>query len=58
MSKVTKETMAFIKALSAYDNFQAIGRELAVSLDEHQERNFTELVVGYKTVKVILHEQD
>ncbi len=56
MTKVTKETMAFIKALSAYDNFQAIGRELAVSLDEKQEENFTELVIGYKTVKVMLND--
>jgi hypothetical protein len=56
MAQVTKETMAFIKALSAYDNFQAIGRELAVSLDATQEANFTELVIGYKTVKVMLHE--
>ena len=56
--KPTKETAAFVKALSAYDNFQHIGRELAVSLDEQQEANFIELVVGYKTVKVILHEQD
>lgn len=56
--KPTKETAAFVKALSAYDNFQAIGRELAVSLDEQQEHNFTELVVGYKTVRVILREQD
>ena len=56
--KPTKETAAFIKALSAYDNFHHIGRELAVSVDEHQAKNFTELVIGYKTVKVILHEQD
>jgi hypothetical protein len=56
MAKVTKETAAFVKALSAWDNFHAIGRELAVSLDEQQERNFTELVIGYKTVKVILND--
>jgi len=56
--KPTKETAAFVKALSAYDNFHYIGRELAVSVDEHQAKNFTELVVGYKTVKVILNEQD
>ena len=56
MAQVTKETMAFIKALSAYDNFQAIGRELAVSMDAKQEENFTDLVVGYKTVRVMLRD--
>lgn len=56
MSKVTKETMAFVKALSAYDNFDHIGRELAVSLDANQEKNFHELVIGYQTIKLILGE--
>ena len=54
--KPTKEAAAFIKALSAYDDFRHIGRELAVTLDQKQEENFVELVIGYKTVKVILDE--
>jgi len=51
--KPTKETQAFVKALSVWDNFHHIGRELAVVLDDQQDQNFQELVEGYNTVKDI-----
>lgn len=54
----TKEAQAFIKALSVYDDFHHIGRELAVSVDATQAQHFVELVSGYATVRVILHEDN
>jgi hypothetical protein len=54
--KPTRETQAILKVLSVYDDFHHIGQELASTMNEHQERNFHELVVGYQTIKLILGE--
>lgn len=54
--KPSKEAMAILKVLSVYDDFHHLGQELAVVMNEHQETNFRTLVVGYNTVKVILHD--
>lgn len=52
--KPSKETAAILRVLSYQDDFHHIGQELASVMNENQEANFTELVVGYQTIKIIL----
>lgn len=52
--KPTKETNAFLKALSVYDNFAHIGQELAVFVDDNQAGNLEDLVEGYNAIRVFL----
>lgn len=52
--KPTRETASLLKVLNVYDDFHHIGQELASTMNEHQEANFQQLVIGYQTIKLIL----
>lgn len=54
--KPTGETKKLLNVLSLYDDFLGIGQELASTMNEHQDENFRELVVGYNTIKIILEK--